>query len=123
MKVVKRFAVVLAAMCLSGCMAMASIPGDKDLVRYLRPGEEISVYALDGSVTTMFVGKVTERELVGSRIVPPYESISVPRGQITEVQAERVHAGKTVGAIVLGTILIPPMIVFAALDGSCLGEC
>lgn len=123
MKGLKRFAVILAITCLSGCMATASIPGDKDLVLHLRHGEKITVYTRDGSVTTMFVGKVTAAELVGSRIVAPYQSVSIPRESITEVHAERVHAGKTVGAIVLGTILIPPIIVLGALDGSCFGEC
>lgn len=122
-RALQRFTIVLATICLAGCMATASIPGDKDLVGYLRHGEKITVYTLDGSVTTMFVGKVTERELVGSRIVTPYQPVIIPREHIAEVHAERVHAGKTAAAIVLGMILIPPMIVLAALDGSCLGEC
>jgi hypothetical protein len=121
MKGLKQFTVMLSAMCLSGCMATASIPGDKDLARYLRRGEKVTVYTTDGSVTTMFVGKVKEKELTGSRIGTPYKRVNIPRGSIAEVHAERVHAGKTFGAIVLGTILIPPVILFCGLDDfSCL---
>jgi len=116
MKGLKRFAIILAAMSLSGCMTTASIPGDKDLVRSLRHGEQVTVYATDGSVTTMFVGKVTEREVVGSETDAPYKPVSIPRENVKEVHAERVHAGKTFGAIVLGTILIPTYFVLCMMD-------
>ena len=111
-----RFTVILAATCVSGCMATATIPGDKDLRHTLRRGETVTVYGTNGSITTMFVGKVTEKELVGSRISAPYTQIKIPRESISEVHAKRIHAGKTIGAVVIGTILLPPIILICAMD-------
>ena len=101
-----------------GCTSTKTVTPDMDLANYLKRGESMVVYQQDGSMDALLFGKVTETHLLGSLNQAPYMQLSIPLDEITGIQVERVHAGKTTLAVIAGVIVIPPFLALGALEDS-----
>ncbi|MBD3646640.1 MAG: hypothetical protein HUJ31_04105 [Pseudomonadales bacterium] len=116
---------LILALVMSSCTTVQSLSVDKQGRPILRKGEQITVFMKDGTIHQMLVGKATETELIGSEAAPPYPRLALPWSEVAQIQAERIHGLKTIGAVLGGIIVIPPYIALEMLDDGdiCFGHC
>lgn len=111
-----RLLVLVMLVTTTGCMTTQPVDFERGPQRRIYEGEELTVYLKDGTRLQMLVGKVTDGELIGSEPEPPYRRMAFRYDDIEAITADRVDGGRTVGAALLGLIIIPPLMALWMLS-------
>lgn len=114
--VLNRVVVPLALVLLAGCTSMQQVrPEDGSLADFLEIGDHIVVYEKSGRIVDMRFVLIDDDILRGSLSRDGLEAITIRLDDIERVEAERLAAGRTTGAVLGGIVLAPIAAVGAGL--------
>ncbi len=96
-------------------------PRDGSLEDFLHTGDRLIVYEKSGRIIDMRFVLIEDGVLRGSMTSDGLYALEVPLEHIERIEAERIAAGRTTGAVIGGIVLAPLAAVGAglALAGAC----
>lgn len=110
------FLVILLSLCLIACTAMQPVPPTYSGIKNnVRPGDQVVIRTNDGVTHRFRVTQVTQSRVIGDN----NDSISINRIQEikrqTYAQSTRRLSSGAIAGIVIGSLLVVGVVIFAAL--------
>ena len=112
----RTIAIVLFVALASACTTMKEVrPADGNLADYLKIGDHIVVYESSGRIIDMRFVRIDGDVLRGSYSDDGLDAVEVRIDDIERIEAERLAAGRTTGAVIGGIVLAPLAAVGAGI--------